>query len=203
VPGSAVDELITRCRGAGLLVLGSYGGTLAGMLVGSAALALIETADCPVAVIRGAAPRLAPPRRGPVVVGTDALTDDNALYLGAALAAGFGARLVVLHAWSDVVEDAHGVHRSTTSGTDLAAAAVARLDLCLQPLREAHPNLAVERHVVDDTALRALLEHAAGARAVVVGHRRGPGPGRYLGSTSRGLVAFAPCPVVVTDLGRN
>ena len=204
VPGSAVDELITRCRGAGLLVLGSYGeGTLSGMLAGSAALALIETADCPVAVVRGTAPQLAPPRRGPIVVGTDALTDDNALYLGAALAVGFGARLVVLHAWSDVVEDAHGVHRSTTSGTDLAAAAVARLDRCLQPLREAHPNLAVERHVVDDTALRALLEHAAGARAVVVGHRRGPGPGRYLGSTSRGLVAFAPCPVIVTDLGRN
>jgi len=203
VPGSAVDELITRCHGAGLLVLGSYGGTLAGMLTGSAALALIETADCPVAVIRGTAPQLAPPRRGPVVVGTDALTDDNALHLGAALAVGFGARLVVLHAWSDVVEDAHGVHRSTTSGTDLAAAAVTRLDLCLQPVREAHPNLEVERHVADDTALRALLEHAAKARAVVVGHRRGPGPGRYLGSTSRGLVAFAPCPVVVTDLGRN
>lgn len=204
VPASVVDELIARCRGAGLLVLGSYGeGTLSGMLAGSAALALIETADCPVAVVRGSAPRLAPPRRGPVVVGTDALTDDGALYLGAALAVGFGARLSVLHAWSDVVEDAHGVHRMTTSGTDLAAAAVARLNRCLQPLREAHPNLAVERHVVDDTALRALLEHAAGARAVVVGHRRGPGPGRYLGSTSRGLVAFAPCPVVVTDLGRN
>jgi nucleotide-binding universal stress UspA family protein len=204
VPGRVVDELVPRCRGARLVVLGSYGdGARSGMLAGSASFALVEAADCPVAVVRGAAPRLPAPRHGPVVVGTDALTDDTALYQGAALAVGFGARLVVLHAWSDVVEDAHGMHRTTTSGTELAGRAVARLDQCLRPLREAYPNLAIERHVVDDTALRALLEQAAEARAVVVGHRRGPGPGRHLGSTSRGLVAFAPCPVVVTDLGRT
>jgi nucleotide-binding universal stress UspA family protein len=131
------------------------------------------------------------------------VTDDDALYLGAALAVGFGARLSVLHAWSDVVEDAHGVHRTTVSGTELAAQAVARLDRCLRPVREANPGLAIERRVVDDTALRALLEQAAEARAVVVGHRRGSGDGRHLGSTSRGLVAFAPCPVVVTDLVRD
>ena len=204
VPGPAVDELITSSHGAGLVVLGSYGeGSQAGMLAGSAALALIEAAECPVAVIRGTAPLLAPPRSGPVLVGTDGVTDDDALYLGAALAVGFGARLSALHAWSEVVEDAHGVHRTTASGTELAAQAVARLDRCLRPVREAHPGLAIERHVVDDTALRALLEQAAEARAVVVGHRRGSGDGRHLGSTSRGLVAFAPCPVVVTDLGRN
>jgi nucleotide-binding universal stress UspA family protein len=153
-------------------------------------------------VIRGAAPGLAPPRRGPVVAGTDAATDDDALHLGATLAVGLGTRLSVLHAWSDVVEDARGVHRTTSSGTELAAQAVDRLDACLRPLRETHPGLPIERHVVDDTALRALLEHASGARLVVVGHRRDPGSGRRLGSTSRGLVAFAPCPVVVTGHGR-
>ena len=79
---------------------------------------------------------------------------------------------------------------------------VARLDRCLRPVREANPGLPIERHVVDDTALRALLEQAAQARVVVVGHRRGS-DGRHLGSTSRGLVAFAPCPVVVIDLGRD
>jgi nucleotide-binding universal stress UspA family protein len=199
VPGPAVDELIARSRGAGLVVVGSYGeGSRSGMLAGAAALALVEASACPVAVVRGAAPRLAPPRRGPIVVGTDAETDDAALRLGAALAAGFGARLSVLYAWSDVVEDAQGLHRTTPSGTEQAALAVSRLDAFLRPLRDASPDLAVERHVVADTALRALLEQASGARAVVVGHRRGPGRRRRLGSTSRGLVAFAPCPVVVT-----
>jgi nucleotide-binding universal stress UspA family protein len=94
------------------------------------------------------------------------------------------------------VEDAAGLHRAAASGTELAARAVQRLDRCLAALREVHPGLPVERHVVEDTALRALLELAATARVVVVAHRRGAGD-RRLGSTSRGLVAFAPCPVVV------
>jgi nucleotide-binding universal stress UspA family protein len=198
VAATVTDALTARSRGAGLVVVGSYGeGARSGMLAGSAALALVEASECPVAVVRGAAPGLAPPRRGPVVVGTDAATDD-VLHLGAAIAVGLGTRLSVLHAWSDIVEDAQGVHRTTSSGTELAALAVARLDTCLRPLTETHPDLPIERHVVDDTALRALLEHASGARLVVVGHRRDPGSGRRLGSTSRGLVAFAPCPVVVT-----
>jgi nucleotide-binding universal stress UspA family protein len=204
VPGSAADELIARSRGAGLVVVGSYGeGARSGMLAGSAALALVEAAECPVAVVRGAAPRLAPPRRGQVVVGTDAATDDDALHLGAALAVAIGARLSVLHAWTDIVEDARGIHRTTSSGTELAAQAVARLDTCLRPLRETYPDLPIERHAVAETALRALLEQAGGARMLVVGHRRGPGPDRRLGSTSRSLVAFAPCPVVVTSHGRG
>ena len=122
--------------------------------------------------------------------------------MSAALAVGFGTRLIALHAWSDVVED-HGMHRATPSGTELAARAVARLDRCLEPLQEAYPSLPIEQHVVDDTALRALLEQAAGARAVVVGHRCRRGAERHLGSTSRGLVTFAPCPVVVTHPGRD
>ena len=204
VVGSAVDGLLDRCRGARMLVVGSYGeGARSGMLAGSAALALVEAAECPVAVVRGSAAGLAPPRRGPVLVGTDAADDDAALQFGAALAVALGARLSVLHAWSDVVEDAGGLHRTTSSGTELVALAVARLDRCLVPLRKAFPQLPVERHVVDDTALRALLEQATGARAVVVGHRRGSGSTRRLGSTSRGLVGFAPCPVVVTRSGRD
>jgi nucleotide-binding universal stress UspA family protein len=56
----------------------------------------------------------------------------------------------------------------------------------------------VQRHPVDDTAMRALLEQAKDTRVVVVGHRGGASAAGRLGSTSRGLVEFAPCPVVVT-----
>ena len=198
VAGTAERELIDRSQDAGMIVVGSYGdGARSGMLAGSAALALLEAAECPVAVVRGPEPGLAPVRRGPVVVGTDAAGDDAALHLAAALAVALGARLVALHAWTDVVEDVGGLHRSGATGTELAARAVARLDGCLAPLRRAYPRLPVERHVVDDTALRALLEQATGSRAVVVGHRRGDRAIRRLGSTSRGLAAFAPCPVVI------
>jgi nucleotide-binding universal stress UspA family protein len=199
VPGPAAEELVGRSGEAGMLVVGSYGdGARSGMLAGSVALALVERAACPVAVVRGSAPRLAPLRRGPVVVGTDAVSvDDGALRVGAALAVAFGARLSVLHAWSDVVDDAAGLHRTTAAGTDLAARAVHELDRCLGPVRAAHPALAVERHVVEDTALRALLDQVPGARMLVVGGRRASHTGDRLGSTSRGLAAFAPCTVVV------
>jgi nucleotide-binding universal stress UspA family protein len=65
-------------------------------------------------------------------------------------------------------------------------------------LRDRHPDLDVERRVLNDTALRALLEQARDARMIVVGHRDRESVVGRLGSTSRGLVEFAPCPVVVT-----
>jgi nucleotide-binding universal stress UspA family protein len=47
--------------------------------------------------------------------------------------------------------------------------------------------------------LRALMHLAREARLLVVGHRgHRPARGVGLGSTSRALVEFAPCPVVVT-----
>jgi len=202
VTGPVADELIEQSRAAAMVVVGSYGeGARSGMLAGSTALALVDGGGCPVAVIRGTAPQVPPPRRGPVVVGMDTGGDVTALHTGAKLADALGARLCVLHAWSDVTEQGQGVHRSTASGTELAARAVELLNARVAPLLEAYPALAVERHVVDDTALRALLGHASTARVVVVGHRRGRGTGGRLGSTSRGLVGFAPCPVVVTRGG--
>ena len=196
VPGPVVDEIVARSRGAGLVVVGSYGeGARSGMRAGIVALDLVEAASCPVAVVRGAAPGLVPRRGGPVVVGTDAASaDDPALRLGAELAAALGTGLSAVLSWSDVTEDARGVHRVAADG---AAPAAERLDRAVAALRRAHPGLPVQRHVVEDTALRALLEHARGARAVVVGRRGSRDARRWLGSTSRGLVAFAPCPVVV------
>ena len=199
VTGPVADELIEQSRAAAMVVVGSYGeGARSGMLAGSTALALVDGGGCPVAVIRGTAPQVPPPRRGPVVVGMDTGGDVTALHTGAKLAHALGARLFVLHAWSDVTEQGHGVHRSTASGTELAARALELVDGRVAPLGEAYPGLAVERHVVDDTALRALLDHASTARVVVVGHRRGRGAEGRLGSTGRGLVGFAACPVVVT-----
>ena len=71
VPGPAVDELITSSHGAGLVVLGSYSSdSPAACSPATAALALIEAAECPVVEIRGATPcwRL---REEPVLVGTN------------------------------------------------------------------------------------------------------------------------------------
>jgi nucleotide-binding universal stress UspA family protein len=60
------------------------------------------------------------------------------------------------------------------------------------------PGAVVEQHVVQLHPVDALLEHAKGARMVVVGSRgRGGFAALVLGSVSRRLVHVAPCPVLV------
>ena len=80
----------------------------------------------------------------------------------------------------------------------LAEQAAARVDAALAPITAAHPQLPVQREVVGDTPLRALLRRATDARLLVVGHRSAPAG---IGNGSRldqpGLVEFAPCPVAV------
>jgi nucleotide-binding universal stress UspA family protein len=199
--GSIDDVLLARSDAAGLLVVGSYGeGARAGMLAGSTALALLDGSRCPVAVVRGSAPQLPPPRRGPVVVGADASpAGESALELAAALAAASSARMIAVYAWTDVVADASGgLHRTRADGTELAGRAVELLDALVKRLGDRHSDLDVERRVVNDTALRALLEQARDARMIVVGRRDRASVVGRLGSTSRGLVEFAPCPVVVS-----
>jgi len=179
--GTPFDVLLTRSHRAAMVVVGSFGRDApVGMLVGSTAPGLAARAGCPVAVVRGTDEGMPPPRRGPVLVGVGGTPDsDPALHLAGELAAGLGAGLVVVHA------------RSDTAG--------GRADLGLEEqLQRVVPGLPVERRIVADTALRALLDLAGTARMVVVA-RRGhvPAAGVRLGSTTRGLVEFAPCPVVV------
>ena len=199
--GGVADALLERSTPDGFLVVGSYGeGVHAGMLAGTLALALLARADCAVAVVRGAAPGLPPPRTGPVVAGVgDGPTADAVLERAAEIAAAHGAHVLAVHTWSDIVVTAggHSVRRSASHGSELAADAAAALESRVARCRELRPGVVIESRVVGDTALRALLDQAADARAVVVGRWRGPETGGMLGSTSRGLVEFAPCPVVV------
>ena len=201
VPGATIDLLAERAADARMLVLGSYGeGARSGMVAGTVALALAGHVPCPVAVVRGAEPGVSPPRGGPVVVGVDGSAASHAaLLLAADLAASLGVRLVAVHAWSDVSEGEHGLHRRSEDAAEMAAQGGAVLADEIGAVTELHPGLAVADELVHDTPLRALLARAESARMLVVGHRgRPPARGRGLGSTSQGLVEFAACPVVVT-----
>jgi nucleotide-binding universal stress UspA family protein len=198
-PGDLAATIAARAVGARMVVLGSYGpGAFAGMLAGTTSRAAVEHAACPVAVVRGSAPRIAPPRSGPVVVGVDgSAASAAALEFGADLARSLGCRLLALHCWSDVYASPGGAHRSR-SPEKLAAVAAAALDEQLQPITDRDPDLDVERKLVDAPPLQALIEHAAGARMLVVGTRgRTEQTGILMGSTSLALVEFATCPVVV------
>lgn len=199
--GDPVEALTERGADARLLVLGSYGeGARAGMLAGTAALALVGHGACPVAVVRGRSPQVPPPSTGPVLVGVDGSPAGRAaLDLAAEIAVALGAPLVAVHTWTDVTSGPSGTVRRPEAHAVLAAEGAAHLDAELATTTAAHPALAVERHVVEDTPLRALLDRADGARLLVVGNR---GPDRRTGmlggSTSRALVEFAACTVVVT-----
>ncbi|NMH99317.1 universal stress protein [Pseudonocardia acidicola] len=202
VSGSAIEQLVERSVSARLLVVGSYGdGAWSGMLAGPTALALVGRAACPVAIVRGTSPQVPPPRGGPILVGVDgSAAGDAALEFAADLAAAEGARLLALHTWADVVADAAGgVRRLPVDWDTLGARGAELLAAHLKPVRERHPGLAVESEVVGDSPLRALIDRCRAARLAVVGHRgSAEGSGMLLGSTSRALVEFAACPVIVT-----
>jgi nucleotide-binding universal stress UspA family protein len=90
------------------------------------------------------------------------------------------------------------MHRIADDEVALSEQAAARLDAALAPVTAEHPGLRVERSIVGDTPLRALMKAAEEARLVVVGHRSArPDRSMALGSTSQALVEFAPCPVAV------
>ena len=201
VTGAVFDVLLTRSHAANMIVVGSFGPDApAGMLVGSTALTLIARAGCPVAVIRGARRGLPPPRGGPILAGADGTpASDDALDVAADLAASLGAPLVSVHAWSGAASDPAGVHRAAKGSPGPTDEATRDLDEQLGRLLTRRPGLTVERGLVADTPLRALLELAPTARAIVVGQRRRRATTHVgqLGSTSRGLVTSATCPVLV------
>lgn len=200
VAGEVAEVLAERSGSARLLALGSYGhGADTGALAGEVGLALLERAACPLAVVRGPNPGVPPARNGPVVVGVDGGVGGRAaLAFAADLAEAVGARVDAVHAWTDVVTSASGATRREADVAAVEAEGGALLDAELRWITSLRPGLAVESELVADTTTRALLGRAAGARAVVVGHRRhAPESELRLGSTAQALVAFAPCPVVV------
>src|SRR5262249_7191195 len=144
---------------------------------------------------------------GPVVVGVDDTpTAAEALRFAADLASrGEHRRLIAVHTWSDLARDVDGHARERTDDpTELARRAARVLEHQLAPVSATYPGLTIEPHVEPDTPLRALLEHAAKAWLLVVGQRpasRHTGP--LFGSTSRGLIEFASCPVAVVPPARE
>lgn len=194
-------ELTMLSGDVDLLVVGSYGeGSGCGVRVGSTALKLLDNATCPIAVVRGREMESPIPDGGFVVAGVDGSSESvAALALAAELAEGWGAKLLVLHTWRDVADEpGRGVYRLSENWDKMASDAAALLAVVVDTVQSSHPDLSIERRVVADGPLSALLDVASGARLIVVGSRGvRPKPGMLMGSTSRGLVEFAPCPVLV------
>ncbi len=192
VPGAPVEVLLAAACNAAMLVVGSRGsGSGSGLMAGFTGLCLVRTARCPVAVIpdRGVSP--AGSARGPVVVGFVAEPGGRvAVELGAELAAAWGVRLCAVHVLPGRGRDVRGFERRVRG----------LLEDLLGDLATRFPALLVECRVVAETPLRGLLAAAGRAGAVVVGQRAHAAGGGVVGSTSRSVIEFGSCPVVVAPI---
>ncbi|WNV87465.1 universal stress protein [Umezawaea sp. Da 62-37] len=196
VAGDVVPMLAGESCTARMVVLGSRGlGGFIGQLVGSTAVGLSARGHCPVVVIRGN-----PAADGPVVVGVDGSPASEAA-IGFALEAAStrGVALTAVMTWTDFIVD------SPYSGVRLAMD-WARVEEEVQRLlaerlagwQEKFPDVHVDRLVLRDRPVRALLRLAETAQLLVVGSRgHGGFDGMLLGSTSQALVYHAPCPLAI------
>lgn len=139
---------------------------------------------------------------GRIVVGVDSSAEaQKAIQWAVAEARLRGANLEAVHAWrSPVFANPGGlVAVPVLPETEMEEYARAELDQALgAALGDGAADLDVERVVQEGGAAETLVEHAAGADLLVVGHRgRGGFTGLLLGSVAQQVSSHAPCPVVV------
>jgi nucleotide-binding universal stress UspA family protein len=198
--GAPIEVLGSEARRAQLLVLGDRGlGGVAGLVLGSVAVALAAWGACPVVIVRGE-PRN---QEGPVVVGVDGSSvSEAALAFAFDAAAARGVELVAVHAWSPTEID-----RALEPVLDWDVVAVGEDAVLAERLEgwgQKYPQITVRRTVVRDGAARALVDASRGAQLVVVGSRgRGNVTGLLLGSVSHGVLHGAHCPVAIVRPGTD
>lgn len=196
---SPARALIERSAVAHLLVVGTSGtgGTISHL--GSTLLAVVSHGRGAVVVARGADTAQVARHEGPVVVGVDG-SARGAAAIGAACAeaADRRARLVAVHAWSDLSFDRFGALPEIIRDAEVHARADAVLAEQLAGWQEKFPDVEVVRKVYLAGPRFRLLAWSKVAQLVVVGNRgRGGFRGLLLGSTSNSLVQHADCPVMV------
>ena len=165
------------------------------------ALAIASSNPGPVAVIH---PGQRPAGRGPVVVGVDGSpTSDSALAFAFEAAVSRGADLVAVHSWNEArVDAAVPAHEIIIDDAQIDEDEAASLSERLAPWRERYPDVAVRPTIARGRSTPTRLHYAHDAQLIVVCSRgRGGFAGLLLGSTSHGLIARSPCPVVVIPPG--
>ncbi|MEJ2853697.1 MULTISPECIES: universal stress protein [unclassified Saccharothrix] len=191
----AAGAMVWESERARLVVLGSRGlGGFTGLVVGSVAVAVAAHGKCPVVVVRGE-----DHADGPVVVGVDGSpASEEAVDFAFEAASARGVPLKAVHAWTDFLVDGAYGSRLAVDWAQVEAAEERVLAERLAGRSEKYPDVVVQRLVVRDRPVRALLAEAEGAGLLVVGSRgHGGFTGMLLGSTSQALVHHATCPLAV------
>jgi len=196
VGGAAVPVLVEESGNARMIVLGSQGlGGFTGLLIGSTAVGLSSHGVCPVVVVRGT-----PAADAPVVVGVDGSpASEAAIEFAFAAASTRDVPLTAVMTWTDfLVDSPYNEARLAIDWEQVQEAERRLLAQRLAGWQEKYPDVHVDRVVVRDRPVRALLKLAEDAQLLVVGSRgHGGFTGMLLGSTSQALVYHAPCPLAV------
>jgi nucleotide-binding universal stress UspA family protein len=194
------QALLAAAADAGLLVVGARGwGGFDGLAVGSVALRVAATADCPIVTVPGPAAR--PPDANEVVAGVTAHDPaDETIGFAFRAARERDALLRAVHAWAlppaspsawmlTVLEEDRGLWEDQESQAVSDA---------LRAWREKYPQVPVVPDVVLLGPAQALVRASERARLLVVGRRTSPRPAeRRLGPVAHAVLHHSRCPVAV------
>jgi nucleotide-binding universal stress UspA family protein len=202
VEGTPIDMLLELSETADIIVMGSRGlGGLSGLVLGSVSSAVVSHASCPVVVVRKDNNVTEENKYGPVVVGVDGSEiSRKAMEYAFREADARKATLRAVHSWADQELQTSLVGLSAMQSQIDAVAAQERelLDKELAAFRERYPDVKVEEVISRDRPIQVLKEAAEDAQLLVLGsHGRGGFKGMLLGSTSRALLQYSPCPMMV------
>ncbi|MFG3441126.1 universal stress protein [Nonomuraea sp. NPDC047897] len=192
--GPVIDALVKESVAADSVVLGSRGlGGFAGLVLGSAGLAVAGHAAGPVVIVRG--PEAA--RHGEVVVGHDGSEHARAaVEYAIEQARAREAQLRVVYAWQTPLLSSYAAAYGMLDEDFRREARTAAQQVV--PWRERNPDVRIVDDQVCAHPVAALMKAATTADLVVVGSRGlGGFTSAVLGSVSHGVLHHVTCPVAV------
>ncbi len=196
VAGAPTPVLLEASRNAVMLCVGAIGlKHFDHARVGSTVTALVASAHCPVAVVRGGGwPAQAPP--GWVVVELDQTPDSAAVLQYAVEEARMRrAPLRALGTWQSDDHDA-------AAHAESERAVRVHIDRRLEQWRHRYPDLDVLPVAVRGSGLSYLSDHAAAIQLVVVGARNAAAVGELLGPPGLAALSATDCSILVVDRQR-
>lgn len=190
VAAGPIVALLEAGRTAAMICLGAVGRRhFEHNRLGSTVNALVASARCPVAVVRGG-DRAA---SGLVVVELDQSPDSaGVLQFAVEEARMRTAPLRVLGTWAD---DGHGPHRPAESDHMVRI----QLDRRLETWKHRYPDLDVAPVAVRGSALSYLQEHRDAVQLVVVGVRNSAGVAELLGPAGHAALRDTDCSILLVD----
>jgi nucleotide-binding universal stress UspA family protein len=166
--------------------------------IGSTATALVASAHCPVAIVRGSE-QTTGHDPGWVVVELDESPDSaTVLQFGVEQARLREAPLRVLSSWQSRFTDVHDSH-AVSDGNRMVRA---QLDRRLSHWKHRYPDLDARPVAIHGSVLNYLAKHGEEIQLVVVGVRNAEGIEELLGPTGSAALHNTDCSVLVVDRQR-